>query len=137
MKHHVIKQFLKDAEWGDLDYLIVDSPPGTGDEPLSVMQLIPEPDGAIVVTTPQQVSVQDVKRSVHFCEQLGLPILGVIENMSGFVCPECGKETTVFGTRGGQQMADDLGACREKGKDRRRLRKRRRRRFGLRQSCVV
>jgi ATP-binding protein involved in chromosome partitioning len=109
MKYGVIKQFLKDVEWGELDYLVVDSPPGTGDEPLAVVQLIGNADGAIVVTTPQQVAVQDVRRSIMFCRQLSLEVLGVVENMSGFICPHCQKHTDIFGTGGGEQMAAELG----------------------------
>jgi ATP-binding protein involved in chromosome partitioning len=86
-KFGVIKQFLRDVEWGELDYLIIDSPPGTGDEPLAVAQLIENADGALVVTTPQQVAVQDVRRCIVFCRQLELPVLGVVENLSGFSCP--------------------------------------------------
>ena len=91
MKMGVIKQFLKDVDWGDLDYLVVDSPPGTGDEPLSLCQLIGNLDGAVVVTTPQKVAAVDVRKSITFCRQLHVPVLGVVENMSGFVCPKCGK----------------------------------------------
>jgi len=109
MKHGVIKQFLKDVEWGDLDYLIVDVPPGTGDEPLSVIQLIEDADGAVVVTTPQEVALIDVRKAVDFCRKLSLPISGVIENMSGFVCPKCGEVTNVFGSGGGETMAKNLG----------------------------
>ncbi len=109
LKYGIIKQFIKDVTWGELDYLIVDSPPGTGDEPLSVCQLMENPDGAVIVTTPQDVAVLDVRKSVSFCRQLGLPILGVIENMSGFVCPHCGKETPLFKTGGGKAMAEELG----------------------------
>jgi ATP-binding protein involved in chromosome partitioning len=109
MKHSVIKQFLKDVEWGDLDYLIVDSPPGTGDEPMSVIQLIGDAEGAIIVTTPQELAIQDVRRSIMFCRQLDLAILGVVENMSGFRCPHCQTHTHIFGTGGGQSMAQTLG----------------------------
>ncbi len=109
MKMGVIKQFLKDVQWGILDYLIIDSPPGTGDEPLSVCQLIEDLDGAVVVTTPQQVSVSDVRKSINFCHQLKLPVLGVVENMSGFVCPHCGNETDIFRSGGGEYMARDMG----------------------------
>ncbi len=90
MKMAVIKQFLKDVAWGDLDYLVVDSPPGTGDEPLSVCQLIGPVDGALIVTTPQKVAAVDVRKSVTFCRRLDVPILGIVENMSGFTCPRCG-----------------------------------------------
>ncbi|NLV44906.1 MAG: P-loop NTPase [Candidatus Hydrogenedentes bacterium] len=109
MKMGVIKQFLKDVEWGDLDYLVVDSPPGTGDEPLSVCQLLPNADGAVVVTTPQDVSVSDVRKSITFCRQLNMPVLGVVENMSGFVCPHCGEITEIFKTGGGARMANQMG----------------------------
>jgi len=108
LKYSVIKQFLRDVEWGDLDYLIVDSPPGTGDEPLSVAQLINDADGALIVTTPQAVSTNDVRRSIGFARQLELPVLGVVENMSGFVCPGCGTRVDVFGSGGGEEMAQEL-----------------------------
>jgi len=109
MKMGVIKQFLKDADWGELDYLIIDSPPGTGDEPLSVCQLIEDAAGAVIVTTPQDVSVADVRRSIRFCQALHLPVLGVVENMSGFTCPHCGKTTNIFKAGGGKRMADEIG----------------------------
>ncbi|MCX8038506.1 MAG: Mrp/NBP35 family ATP-binding protein [Candidatus Sumerlaeia bacterium] len=109
MKFAIIKQFLKDVEWGELDYLIVDSPPGTGDEPLSIAQLIPEADGAIVVTTPQDVAVADVRRCITFCRQINLRVIGVIENMSGFVCSHCGRVTEVFKSGGGKFMAREMG----------------------------
>ncbi len=109
MKMGVIKQLLADVAWGDLDYLIVDFPPGTGDEPLSVAQLIPESDGAVVVTTPQDLSLQDVRKSINFCRHLGIPVLGVIENMSGLVCPHCGNRIEVFKGGGGETMAKKMG----------------------------
>jgi len=108
MKMGVIRQFLSDVEWGDLDYLIIDSPPGTGDEPLSVAQLIPDADGAVIVTTPQSVALIDVRKCVTFCRQLGLPVIGVVENMSGFVCPHCGERTELFTSGGGGEMAGDM-----------------------------
>lgn len=108
MKMNVIKQLLGDVLWGDLDYLVVDSPPGTGDEPLSVAQLIPQPTGALLVTTPQDLSTSDVRRSITFCRKLSLPVLGVVENMSGFVCPNCGHRTDLFGTGGGERMASEM-----------------------------
>ena len=108
MKMGVIKQFLKDVEWGDLDYLIVDAPPGTGDEPLSVCQLIEEADGAIIVTTPQEVALASVRKSITFCRQLSLRVLGVVENMSGFVCPHCGTKTEIFLAGGGERMAHEM-----------------------------
>jgi Mrp family chromosome partitioning ATPase len=109
LKYGIIKQFLSDVVWGDLDYLIVDSPPGTGDEPLSVCQLIPDPDGAVIVTTPQDVALADVRKSVTFCRQLKMNVIGVIENMSTFVCPHCGETTDIFKTGGGESMADNMG----------------------------
>jgi len=109
MKMIAIKQFLKDVEWGDLDYLIVDSPPGTGDEPLSVCQLIEGLDGAIVVTTPQDLALSDVRRSIRFCRTLKVPVTGVIENMSWFICPHCGKRTDLFKSGGGSKMAAIVG----------------------------
>jgi ATP-binding protein involved in chromosome partitioning len=108
-KFGVIKQFLKDVEWGELDYLVVDAPPGTGDEPLAVAQLIEKADGAVVVTTPQEVAVQDVRRCIVFCRQVELPVLGVVENMSGFACPGCNKMTNIFGHDGGRAMAEEMG----------------------------
>jgi Mrp family chromosome partitioning ATPase/predicted Fe-Mo cluster-binding NifX family protein len=107
-KYGVIKQFLKDVDWGSLDYLVVDSPPGTGDEPLAVAQLVEKADGAVVVTTPQEVAVQDVRRCVVFCRQVDLPVLGVVENMSGFTCPKCGEHIRIFGADGGRTMAEEM-----------------------------
>jgi ATP-binding protein involved in chromosome partitioning len=109
MKMGVIKQFLSDVNWGDLDYLIIDSPPGTGDEPLSVCQLAAPLDGAVVVTTPQSVAIDDVRRSVNFCHQLHLRVLGVVENMSGFACPGCGLVSNIFHSGGGEVMAQEMG----------------------------
>ena len=108
MKMKIIKQFLKDVEWGELDYLIIDSPPGTGDEPLSICQLIEDADGAIIVTTPQELSLIDVRRSITFCRKLNLPVLGVIENMSGFVCPHCSNVVDIFKKGGGEVMAHEM-----------------------------
>lgn len=109
MKNGVIKQFLEDVDWGELDCLIVDCPPGTGDEPLSVIQLLGDADGAIVVTTPQNVAAVDVSKSINFCRQLELKVTGVVENMSGFVCPECRKITYVFKEGGGKRLAEKYG----------------------------
>ena len=108
LKMITIKQFLADVNWGELDYLIVDSPPGTGDEPLSVCQLIPDMNGAIVVTTPQDVAILDSRKSVLFAKELKVPVIGIIENMSGFMCPHCKKEIDLFGTGGGEKSAHDL-----------------------------
>ena len=108
MKHNIIKQFVSDVFWGDLDYLVVDCPPGTGDEPLSIVQFLGKADGAVIVTTPQLLSVVDVRKCLTFCRQLDLPVLGIIENMSGFVCPHCNQRTDIFSSDGGQQMAKDF-----------------------------
>ena len=108
MKMNVIKQFLKDVEWGFLDFLVIDSPPGTGDEPLSVCQLIEDVDGAIIVTTPQELALADVRKSIDFRRKLKLRVLGVIENMSGFVCPHCSKVTEIFKSGGGERMAREM-----------------------------
>jgi len=108
-KHGAIKQFLANVEWGDLDYLVIDAPPGTGDEPLAAAQLIEKADGAVIVTTPQEVAIQDVRRCVVFCRQVGLPVLGVVENMSGFICPKCGEKADIFGAGGGQAIAREMG----------------------------
>lgn len=108
-KYHTIRQFLKDVEWGDLDYLIIDSPPGTGDEPLTVAQSIEGADGTIIVTTPQQVAISDVRKSITFCRKLNMPVIGVLENMSGFVCPHCGNNIDIFSSGGGEQMAKEMG----------------------------
>ncbi|RJR29168.1 MAG: chromosome partitioning protein ParA [Candidatus Latescibacterota bacterium] len=109
MKMNAIRQFLADAAWGDLDVLVIDSPPGTGDEPLSVCQLLGSVDGAIVVTTPQKVSAVDVRKSISFCRELRVPVIGVIENMSGFACPACGTVTAVLREGGGRRIAEDMG----------------------------
>jgi len=109
MKMGAITQFIKDVEWGDLDYLVVDAPPGTGDEPLSVCQLIAHADGAVIVTTPQEVACAAVRKSVSFCRALGLPVLGVVENMSGFVCPRCCATVNLFPTGGGERLAHEMG----------------------------
>jgi Mrp family chromosome partitioning ATPase len=109
MKASAIRQFLEEVNWGDLDFLIIDSPPGTGDEPLSACQLIPNVSGAVIVTTPQDVAILDARKSVFFARQLQIPVIGIIENMSGFVCPHCGKETAIFKKGGGERAAKDLG----------------------------
>jgi Mrp family chromosome partitioning ATPase len=107
-KYHVIRQFLSDVMWGELDYLVVDSPPGTGDEPMAVAQLVGEPSGAVIVTTPQQVAIADVRRCVTFCHELSLPVLGIIENMSGFICPTCGTNINLFRSGGGESLALEM-----------------------------
>jgi len=108
MKAAVIRQFLSDVNWGELDYLIIDSPPGTGDEPLSVCQLIPNVSGAIIVTTPQDVAVLDARKSVQFAKELKIPVVGIIENMSGFICPHCGKGVDIFKRGGGEKASVEL-----------------------------
>ena len=105
MKMGVIEQLLRDVQWGAIDYLVIDLPPGTGDEPLSLCQLIDKIDGAVTVTTPQEVAAADVRRSISFCRKLDIPLLGVVENMSGFACPHCGEVTDIFRRGGGQQLA--------------------------------
>jgi len=105
LKMATIKQFIADIEWGELDFLVVDSPPGTGDEPLSVCQLITDINGSIIVTTPQDVAILDSRKSISFSKQLKVPVLGVVENMSGFVCPHCQHEIDLFGKGGGEKAA--------------------------------
>lgn len=107
LKISAIRQFISDIDWGDLDYLIVDSPPGTGDEPLTVAQTIPDAE-ALIITTPQEISLADVRKSINFCKQVNMKITGVVENMSGFVCPHCGKKTSIFGSGGGKVMARQM-----------------------------
>ena len=107
-KAAVIRQFLSDVNWGDLDYLVIDSPPGTGDEPLSACQLIPNVSGIIIVTTPQDVAILDARKSVLFAREIKIPVVGVIENMSGFICPHCHVETDIFKKGGGEKAAQEL-----------------------------
>jgi Mrp family chromosome partitioning ATPase len=109
LKMATIKQFLSDVHWGELEYLVVDSPPGTGDEPLSVCQLIPELSGAIIVTTPQEVALLDARRSIGFVRRLNVSVIGVVENMSGFVCPHCHQEIDIFKKGGGEEVSRQLG----------------------------
>jgi len=108
LKMKVIQQFLGDIEWGDLEYLIVDAPPGTGDEPLSMAQLVPA-TSAVIVTTPQEISILDVRKSVTFALKLNLRILGIIENMSGLICPYCGKKIALFKEGGGERISEEMG----------------------------
>ena len=109
IKMNVIKQFLQDIEWPVLDYLIVDSPPGTGDEPLSVIQIIKNVDGSIIVSTAQDVAFLDARKTIKFSQKLSVPVLGIIENMSGFPCPHCGKKIELFHGRGADKAAQDFG----------------------------
>jgi ATP-binding protein involved in chromosome partitioning len=108
MLHGAVQQFMRDVAWGELDYLIVDLPPGTGDVALSMAQSVPMA-GAVVVTTPQSVSVSDVRKAVAMFRQLNVPVLGVVENMSYFVCGHCQERTDIFGTGGGRRMAEEMG----------------------------
>jgi len=109
VKMTAIRQFIEDVEWGDLDYLVIDMPPGTGDEALSIMQLIPKPDGAVIVTTPQDVSLMDSRKTITFSAEAKIPIIGLVENMSGFICPHCGQETGIFKSGGGENVAKEFG----------------------------
>lgn len=108
LKMGAIKQLFSEVRWGELDYLIIDFPPGTGDEALSAAQLLPESDGAVIVTTPQDLSLTDVRKSIDFCRQVKVPVIGVMENMSGFVCPHCSALIDVFKRGGGEIMAKEL-----------------------------
>ncbi|MCA1961812.1 MAG: Mrp/NBP35 family ATP-binding protein [Desulfomonile sp.] len=108
VKHTVFKQFLSEVDWGELDYLIVDLPPGTGDEPLSIAQLLGEPLWAVVVTTPQDVALLDSRKSVVFGRTLNMSVLGMVENMSGLTCPHCGERIDLFKTGGGERSSRDL-----------------------------
>lgn len=107
MKIAAIKQFIGDVEWGTLDYLLIDTPPGTGDEQLTAIQSIPGMTGAVIVTTPQDVAILDSRKSVNFAKQLNLPIVGVVENMSGLICPHCSEIIPLFGKDGGKKLAKE------------------------------
>jgi ATP-binding protein involved in chromosome partitioning len=109
MKMTAIRQFLAEVNWGALDYLVVDLPPGTGDEALTIAQLAPNVRGAVIVTTPQDVAVMDAIKAARFIEKLDLPVIGVIENMSGMVCPHCRGIIDLFSVGGGKKAAEDLG----------------------------
>lgn len=112
-KNGLIAQFLKDVDWGDLDYLVIDTPPGTSDEHLSIVQYLKESgiDGAVLITTPQEVALQDVHKEIDFCRKVDLPILGLVENMSGFVCPHCKTASQIFkpSTGGAERLAKETG----------------------------
>lgn len=108
MKMNIIKQFLQDIEWPDLDFMIIDCPPGTGDEPLSAIQLIENVRGSIIVSTPQDVAFLDARKTINFSKKLNVPVLGIIENMSGFVCPKCGEKIDIFKSGGAEQAAKDF-----------------------------
>ncbi len=109
LKMRAIRQFLVDIVWGDLDFLFIDLPPGTGDEPLSIAQLLPDLDGVVIVTMPTVLSSIVVRKAITFAERLNMPIIGVVENMSGFVCPHCGQKTEIFQSGGGKKMAQEVG----------------------------
>jgi Mrp family chromosome partitioning ATPase len=108
LKHNAISQFVGEVEWGNLDFLIADLPPGTGDEPLSVAHVIKDVDGAVIVTTPQDVALLDSRKAVIFSRMLGIPVIGIVENMSGLICPHCYKEISLFKKGGGEKAARDL-----------------------------
>jgi Mrp family chromosome partitioning ATPase len=108
LKFSAIKQFIGDIDWGNLDFLIIDAPPGTGDEPLTVAQTISDAK-AIIVTTPQEVALADVRKSINFCKTVKMEVFGLIENMSGFSCPHCGESIELFGTGGGEKTANQMG----------------------------
>ena len=108
IKISVIKQFMQDIQWPQLDYLIVDSPPGTGDEPLSVVQTLKEVDGSIIVSTPQDIALLDARKTIKFSHKMDVPVLGIIENMSTFVCPHCGEKTDIFSGLGIGKAANDF-----------------------------
>lgn len=108
MKMAAIQQFLNEVNWGPLDYLVVDLPPGTGDEALTIAQLAPNVRGAVIVTTPQDVATLDARKSAKFIQKLGLPVIGIVENMSGMLCPHCGGEIDLFGKGGGKKIAEEL-----------------------------
>lgn len=110
LKMGAIRQFLGEVAWGSLDYLLVDLPPGTGDESLSILQLLPEMDGVIIVTIPSEVSQAVVKKAVTFARKMGVPVFGIIENMAGLVCPYCGETINVFSEGGGARVAEEMGA---------------------------
>jgi len=109
VRSSAVQQFIEDVNWGPLDYLIIDMPPGTGDEALSIIQLIPKADGTVIVTTPQEVSLLDARKTVTFSSIANIPIIGIVENMSGFVCPHCGEITNIFKSGGGEDAANQLG----------------------------
>ncbi len=108
LKMKLIKQFLSEVNWGELDFLIIDSPPGTGDEPLSAIQLIKDIRGAIIITTPQEVSILDARKSIIFARTLNIPYIGLVENMSGLVCPHCNKEIELFGTGIAEETSKEM-----------------------------
>jgi len=111
LKMRAIRQFLADVDWGELDFLFIDLPPGTGDEPLSIAQLLPDIDGVVIVTMPSELSSAIVKKAITFAERLNMPIIGVVENMSGFICPHCSEKTEIFQSGGGKKMAQEMNVA--------------------------
>jgi ATP-binding protein involved in chromosome partitioning len=109
LKMSAIRQLLSEVDWGDLDYLLIDLPPGTGDESLTVLQLLPGIDGVVIVTIPNEVSGQVVEKSITFARQMNAPVIGIVENMSYFVCPHCGEKTHLFGEGVGERVASTRG----------------------------
>ncbi len=109
LKMRAIRQFLTDIVWGDLEVLFIDLPPGTGDEALSIAQLLPEIDGVVIVTMPSELSIAVVKKAITFAERMGMPVIGIVENMSGFFCPTCGDRIEIFQSGGGEKMAEETG----------------------------
>ncbi|MDR0372800.1 MAG: Mrp/NBP35 family ATP-binding protein [Nitrososphaerota archaeon] len=109
LKMRAIKQFLAEVVWDELDYLFIDLPPGTGDEPLSIAQFLPDLDGVVIITMPTKLSSSIVKKAITFAKKLNMPIIGVVENMSGFVCPHCSKKTEIFGSGYGKKMSQETG----------------------------
>jgi Mrp family chromosome partitioning ATPase len=111
-KHKMIETFLRDVDWGELNYLVIDTPPGTSDEHLSTVNLLSSAkvDGAVIITTPQEVSLLDVRKEINFCKRIGIPVIGVVENMSSFVCPKCQGHTDIFAptTGGAEKMAEEM-----------------------------
>lgn len=109
LKHRLIENFLTDVRWGELDCLVVDCPPGTGDEIISIVEILDRVDGAVIVATPQEVALADVKRTIRFCQDYSIPLLGIVENMSGFVCPHCGNSVEIYKSGGAKSLAERYG----------------------------
>ena len=105
LRHKAIQQFLEEVQWEGYDYMVLDMPPGTGDEPLSISQLVPKVDGVVIVVTPQDVALLDARKAIDFCKKVEMKVLGIVENMSGFVCPRCGETTYIFKKGGGEEAA--------------------------------
>jgi len=109
LRHKAIQQFLEEVRWEGYDFMILDMPPGTGDEPLSISQLVPKVDGVVIVVTPQDVALLDARKAIDFCKKVEMRVLGIVENMSGFVCPHCGETTYIFKKGGGEEAAKKYG----------------------------